>query len=143
MAALSIVLLLAGVAGAVTRPLRLPAWAVPVAAAAIDLLAGAATESQARRSLSELGQPIGFLLAAVPLAVLLDRLGFFSAAARAMTRGRRSLGALWVLAAVVTTVLNLDASVVLLTPLYVRVARRRGMDPFLAGVQPLVLAWLA
>jgi arsenical pump membrane protein len=142
-AALAVGLLLVGVAGAVTRPFGAPSWAAPVAAAVVDLLTGAATPAQAHHSLGELSQPIAFLLAAVPLAVLLDRLGFFAAAAKVSTRRGQGLGGLWVLAAVVTTVLNLDASVVLLTPLYVRIARRRGTDPFAAGVQPLILAWLA
>jgi arsenical pump membrane protein len=142
-AALSIILLLVGVAGAVSRPFRLPAWVAPVAAAAVDLVAGAASGTQAHHALDDLAQPIGFLLAAVPLAVLLDQLGFFSAAARLLTRGASGVGGLWVLAAVVTTVLNLDAAVVLLTPLYVRIARRRGLDPLALAFQPLIASWLA
>jgi arsenical pump membrane protein len=50
---------------------------------------------------------------------------------------------LWVLGAAVTTVLNLDASVVLLTPLYVRIARRCGLDPLALGFQPVLLSCLA
>ena len=40
-------------------------------------------------------------------------------------------------------VLNLDAAVVLLTPLYVRVARRTGLDPVALAFQPVLLACLA
>lgn len=50
---------------------------------------------------------------------------------------------LWWLAAAVVVLFNLDAAVVLLTPLYVRVARRRGADPLLLGLQPALLACLA
>jgi arsenical pump membrane protein len=50
---------------------------------------------------------------------------------------------LWVLAALVTTILNLDASVVLLTPLYVRIARRCGLEPLSLALQPVLLSCLA
>jgi arsenical pump membrane protein len=144
-AALAVLLLLAGVAGAVIRPFGLPAWVVPAAATVVDLLTGAASLSGvhgAVHALHQLDQPIGFLLAAVPLAVLLDRLGFFAAAAELLTR-RGGAGGLWVLAALVTTVLNLDAGVVLLTPLYVNVARKQGLDPLILALQPVILSWLA
>ena len=52
-------------------------------------------------------------------------------------------GYLWALAALVTTFLNLDASVVLLTPLYVAVARQRGASVLALGAQPVLLACLA
>jgi arsenical pump membrane protein len=142
-ATLSVILLIVGVAGAVSRPFGAPAWSVPTAAAALELVVGAATLAQAHRSADQLLAPVAFLLAAVPLAVLLDRLGFFAATARLLTRGGGGTGWLWILAAVVTTVLNLDASVVLLTPLYVRFARRRGLAPLGLAIQPLILSWLA
>ncbi|HEV7535475.1 MAG TPA: SLC13 family permease, partial [Acidimicrobiia bacterium] len=50
---------------------------------------------------------------------------------------------LWVFAAAVTTLFNLDASVVLLTPLYVRIARRHGLDPVALGFVPILLACFA
>lgn len=143
MAALSIVALLVGVAGAVGRPFRLPAWMVPAGAAVVVLLAGAISLDSARHALSELGGPLAFLLAAVPLAVLLDRLGFFTTVAARITARSSSVGGLWVLTALVTTVLNLDAAVVLLTPLYVSIARRSGRDPLLVAAQPVLLACLA
>ena len=143
MAALSIILLLVGVAGAVGRPLRLPAWVVPAVAVCVDLAAGAISPESARRAVDPLGAPIGFLLAAVPLAILLDRLGFFSAVAAILARRGHGAGALWVVGALVTTVLNLDAGVVLLTPLYAGFARRSGRDPFALAAQPVLLACLA
>jgi arsenical pump membrane protein len=146
LAVLAVILLLAGVAGAVIRPLGLPAWIVPVVAVGLDLVTGAGSwhgRAGAAHAVRQLDQPIGFLLAAVPLAVLLDRLGFFAAAAQLLTRGRHADGGLWILAALVTTVLNLDAAVVLLTPLYIKIARRRGDDPLTLALQPVILSWLA
>lgn len=141
--ALAVVLLLVGVAGALGRPFGLPAWVAPVVAAAAGLLARTTGTAASETALRSLAAPIGFLLAAVPLSVLLDELGFFEAAATLVGSRSRSLGGLWVLAAGVTTVLNLDAAVVLLTPLYIRIARREGLDPLVLALQPLVLSWLA
>lgn len=143
LAALSVLLLLIGVAGALARPLRLPAWAVPVAAVAGALASGTITPGAAGHAVRPLLAPIGFLLAAVPLAILLDRLGFFSSLADQLARRGRGAGALWILGALVTTVFNLDAGVVLLTPLFVGFARSTGRDPFALGAQPVLLAVLA
>ena len=60
--------------------------------------------------------PAGVPIAAVPLAIALDRLGFFTELADRLVATGRASGSLWILAALVTTVLNVDASVVLLTP---------------------------
>ncbi len=96
--------------------------------------------------LSSLAPALAFLLAGVPLAALLERLGFFASAAAALAgrRGRATpvLG-LWVLACVTTVVLNLDTTVVLLTPLYLRLARRADTDPLPVVAIPLLLASLA
>lgn len=102
--------------------------------------------SRVADQLSSLWPALAFLLVGVPLAALLDRLGFFEAAA-AVVAGRRGrhtpvLG-LWVLAALTTVVLNLDTTVVLLTPLYIRLARRAGTDPLALAMIPLLLASLA
>jgi arsenical pump membrane protein len=95
---------------------------------------------------SSLWPALAFLLAGVPLAALLDRLGFFEATAAIMD-GRqdhdRPVLGLWVLAALTTVVLNLDTTVVLLTPLYLRLARRADADPLPLVVIPLLLASLA
>ncbi len=130
-----------GVAGAIARPRGTPVWVVPTIAAAVALASG--TVAHADALLRPLGAPIAFLLVAVPLAALLDRLGFFVAAARMAGGGRHLALGLWILGALVSTILNLDASVVLLTPLYVRVARRCGLDPLALGFQPVLLACLA
>ena len=89
---------------------------------------------------------LAFLLAGVPLAALLDRLGFFdSVAVLLLGRGqrRRSVFSLWVLAALTTAVLNLDTTIVLLTPLYVRIARHSDSDALALAAIPLFLASFA
>lgn len=148
--ALRIILLLVGVFGVLARPARLPPWALPVVAVAVELAAGIVSPDGARVALAPLWAPIGFVLAAVPLAVLLDRLGFFSSVAVVLLRsgGRRGsdtswIGRLWLLGAGVTALLNLDAGVVLLTPLYVGIARRSGRDPLALALAPVLLACLA
>ena len=89
---------------------------------------------------------LAFLLAGVPLASLLDRVGFFTAAASLMIgRGNheRSVLGIWILAALTTAVLNLDTTVVLLTPLCLRLARHCGVDPVPLAAIPLLLASFA
>ena len=95
--------------------------------------------------LSSLWPALAFLLAGVPLAALLDRVGFFEAAATAITGRDRDTPVigLWILAALTTVVLNLDTTVVLLTPLYLRLARRVDADPLPLVAIPLLLASLA
>lgn len=88
---------------------------------------------------------IAFLLAAVPFARMLGDLGFFDAVVTWLARDGRSVSvaALWALSAVTTAILNLDTTVVLLTPLAIRLARRSGVDPLPLAVVPLLLAGLA
>lgn len=95
--------------------------------------------------LSSIAPALLFLLAGVPLAAGLDRLGFFDAVATLIARRspETSVLALWILAAVTTAVLNLDTTVVLLTPLYVRLAQRGGRDPLPLAAVPLLLACFA
>jgi arsenical pump membrane protein len=138
---LALTLLGVGVAGAITRPRGLPPWVVPALAAAMGLVLG--SPAHPGSVMRPLAAPIAFLLVAVPLATLLDRLGFFVAAAATLGRGRHLALGLWVFGAVVTTVLNLDAAIVLLTPLYFQIARRCGMDTFALAVQPVLLSCLA
>ena len=95
--------------------------------------------------LRTLAPALAFLLAGVPLAALLDRLGFFDAVVSAIAGRFASVPvlALWVLAALTTIVLNLDTTVVLLTPLYLRLARRADVDPVALALVPLLLASLS
>lgn len=137
------VLLLLGVAGALTRPRGVPAWLVPLVAAVASIAGGSTHLHDLRSTADLLAGPLAFLVAAVPLAVLLDRLGFFDAAAQ-LASDRPHLEAwLWALAGGVTIVLNLDAAVVLLTPLYIRIADRHGRDRLALAIIPALQACLA
>jgi len=137
-----IVLLAAAVAWMLLRPRGLPVWLGPVVLA----LAGSAVRwidgSVWADTADLLDEPLLFIVFAVPLALLLDEVGVFGALAELVT-GRHLVLGLWVLAALVTALLNLDAAVVLLTPLYVRIARRHGIDPVALAFQPALLACLA
>lgn len=99
--------------------------------------------SAAVDQLQLLAPALAFLLAAVPLAHLLGELGFFDAVARRVSHRVDGVWPWWLLAAATTAVLNLDTTVVLLTPLYLQVARRRGEDPMVLAVVPFLLANLA
>lgn len=86
---------------------------------------------------------LAFLLTGVPLAILLDKLGFFRAAADILLHRNPSTLKLWILAAATTAILNLDTTIVLLTPLYIHIAKRAKIDPLPLVVIPLLLASFA
>ena len=135
MAVGSFVLLGVGIAGALARPRGLPAWCLPLAAALVAVAVGTTDLAGARAALDPLLAPLAFLLVAVPLATLLDDLGVFEAAARASRSrdGTSSAGSGSSPPACVA-LLNLDAAVVLLTPLAIRIARRDRHRSRRAGV---------
>lgn len=122
---------------------RVPTWAAVAVPVAAGLLTGVIDLGDAGDAVQGLDASLAFLLVAVPLAVLLGRVGFFDAAAERVAVGHRLVPSLWVFAAVVTTVFNLDAAIVLLTPLYIRIARLHGLDPVRIAFQPVLLASLA
>jgi arsenical pump membrane protein len=135
--------LVAAVVATVAPSRRVPAW-VAVAAVAIAAIAVRIVPLDAvGDALDALDAPLAFLLLAVPLAVNLDDIGFFASVAALIGSGRHLHLGLWWLAAAVTVVFNLDASVVLLTPLYVHLARRHGDDPVALAFMPALLASLA
>lgn len=94
---------------------------------------------------SSLWPALAFLLAGVPLAALLDRLGFFEAvvSAAAGRTGDTPVVAMWIVAALTTVVLNLDTTIVLLTPLYLRFAKRADTEAMPLVLIPLLLASFA
>jgi arsenical pump membrane protein len=146
MTAIRILLLVVAVAGAVARPFRVPSFVAPVLCAAVALLAGTTTWHAAGRAVGPLEGAIGFLLAAIPLAVLLERYGYFEQVAslfELFENGRFLLLGLWLLGTLTVAVLNLDAAVVLLTPLYLKIARQQGRSAQFLGFQPVILALLA
>jgi arsenical pump membrane protein len=142
MAVVSVSLLVFGVSGTITRPWRLPAWVFPVVAAVLAVSVGALQPVDAWDSVRPLVEPTLFLLLAVTVAVLLDELEVFGAAAR-LTARRHVCAGMWLVCAVAVAVLNLDAAVVLCTPLAVTVARRWRLDPVAMAFQPALLACLA
>jgi len=136
-------LLVVGIAAMFLRPFGIPLWVGPVVAAVIGVATRVIHWTDASEALHLLTKPLLFLLFAVPLAVALDRIGVFAALAAMFDGGGRMVAGLWCLATAVTIVFNLDASVVLLTPLYIRVARRHGYSPEMLAFQPALLACLA
>ena len=137
------ILCVAAIATLVFPPWNLPRWVGPLVAAVAALVLGIVTPAAAGRAVAPLLPPVGFIMAAVPLTVLLDQTGFFPWLARRLTGGRSALGPFYVLTALVTTTLNLDVAVVLLTPLAVAVAKERRQDPLALAIQPVMLALLA
>jgi arsenical pump membrane protein len=138
-----VVLLGLAVAGLLAHQLRSANWVPPVLLAGVAVASGTVSGHFAEQAVRPLLAPLAFIVLAVPMAVMLDHYGLFEELAGVVAGGRRYLGALWVLAAAVTATLNLDVAVVLLSPLYVRVAERRGASRFAVALQPALLSCLA
>jgi len=121
-------------AWAVTRPRGWPEAIVAVPAAVILIAAGAIPASDAGAEARRLGPVIGFLIAILVLAHLCADDGLFQACGawmarssggrRKMAGSRRLLAQVFVIAALTTAVLSLDATVVLLTPVVFATAAR-------------------
>jgi arsenical pump membrane protein len=128
-------LLLAGVlAFAVARPRGLPEAVAAVPAAIIAVVAGLVPWPDAWREVRSLGPTVGFLAAVLLLAHLADRARVFRWAGALAARSSggsptRLLGLVFVLAALVTAALSLDATVVLLTPVVFATAARLRIRP--------------
>jgi arsenical pump membrane protein len=142
MSVVAVALLAVGVSGTVARPWRVPAWVFPVAAAVLAVSIGVLRPAAAWSATRPLTEPILFLLLAVPLATLLDDMNVFEATAQ-LFAGRRLCAGMWLISGIAVAVLNLDAAVVLCTPLAVMVARRHHVDPVAMAFQPALLACLA
>jgi arsenical pump membrane protein len=114
---------------AVWRPRGLPEAVAAVPAAALVIGTGAISAHDAGLEAQRLGPVIGFLAAVLVLAQLCDDEGLFRVcgawmARTAAGRPRRLLVLVFVVAAVTTAVLSLDATVILLTPVVFATAAR-------------------
>ena len=132
--AVSLIALIGVLAWAVIRPRGWPEAVAAVPAAVILIAAGAIPAGAAGSAARQLGPVIGFLAAILVLAHLCDDDGLFLACGGWMARtsacesrlagSRRLLAQVFVIAAVTTAVLSLDATVVLLTPVVFATAAR-------------------
>jgi arsenical pump membrane protein len=124
----SVTVLIATLIAAAVGHSRVPPALVAVPGAALLVLVGAVGEPEAETAVWQIAPTVAFLVVVLLLAHLADREGLFRWAAaltasRSGSSPRRLLARVVVLAAVVTAVLSLDATVVLLTPVVLAVAR--------------------
>jgi arsenical pump membrane protein len=126
-AVLAVLVLLGVLAFVVIRPRGLPEVVAAVPAAGLVVALGLVGWPGVRHELASLGPTVGFLAAVLVLAHLADEEGVFryaGAVAGRWSRGspQRLLQVVFLVAAVVTAVLSLDATVVLLTPVVLATA---------------------
>jgi arsenical pump membrane protein len=141
----SSVVLIATLLAAAVGHHRVPAVVVAVPGAALLIGVGAVGAPAAGGAVRQIAPTVAFLVVVLLLAHLADREGLFGWAA-ALTAGRSGssppslLARVVVLAAVVTAVLSLDATVVLLTPVVIAIAGhmrcRCGRTPTPPGTWP-------
>lgn len=118
--------------GAAVRPRGLPEVVFAVPAATVVVAGGLLSPGGAWDEVARLFPVVAFLAAVLVISELCDADGLFRYAGAVMAQrsrgsGRRLLGYVFVLAASVTAVLSLDATVVLLTPVVLATASGLGL----------------
>jgi arsenical pump membrane protein len=132
--ALALVVLAGTLATAVTRPPYLPEAVAAGTGAVLLVAVGVIRLSEAGDALRDLGPTVGFLAALLLIADGCRREGLFDALGAVMARGSRGsperlLAFVFAIAAGVTAVLSLDATVLLLTPIVFATAARIRTSP--------------
>jgi arsenical pump membrane protein len=132
--ALALVALAAALGAAVMRPPRLSEAIVAAGGGVLLVLAGVIGPRGAGNAVRELAPTVGFLAALLLIGEGCRREGLFDAMGAVMARGsrgspRRLLAFVFAIAAGVTAVLSLDATVVLLTPVVFATAVRMRVSP--------------
>jgi arsenical pump membrane protein len=131
--ALALVLLALSLAVAVIRPFGVTEALVALPAAGVLVATGAVPWPDAAERIGQIGPTVGFLAAILVVGRLCADEGVFdylgALATRAGRRPTRLLTVVVMLAAAVTALLTLDATVVLLTPAVLAATRRLGTDP--------------
>ena len=127
--ALALLVLAATLAVAVARPPYVSEAVAACAGAVLLVVVGAIGLSGAGDALRALGPTVGFLAAMLLIADGCRREGLFDAMGAVMARGaagnpQRLLAFVFVIAAAITAVLSLDATIVLLTPVVFATAAR-------------------
>ncbi|HEY7009265.1 MAG TPA: SLC13 family permease [Jatrophihabitantaceae bacterium] len=131
---LAVCVLAASLLVAIARPFGLGEAVVAVPGAALLVVTGVVDGDTALDRIREIGPTVGFLAAILVFGHLCAEAGVFEylgarAAAISAGRPRRLLAVVVALAAAVTAVLTLDATVVLLTPVVLSTARRVAVAP--------------
>jgi arsenical pump membrane protein len=125
---LALLALVVVLAFAVARPRGWPEAFAAIPAVVVLIAVGAISTHDAAAEAARLSHVVAFLGAVLVLAKMCDDEGLFEAAGAAMARARfgsRSLlRQVFVIAATITAVLSLDATVVLMTPVVLTTVRR-------------------